>query len=514
MDRRSEPFCLVVNQLREASFPSAASRNEFFSEPQPKQFETFTLEGLRGLRRMRVPLCLLLAVACGRGPVAASVSSLQVSPNALNPLSVRVSFDARGADCVRVVYATDGEPAESTPCVPAEAASSVAVLGLLPGRHYTASVEAWRSGLRGATAPLEFDPGPVPDDLLQTQIAISGDPPAGLVLTALNYGSPARGYAVAFDGQGRLRLVRPFGTAILETKQQPHGNLTTFVGSTSGWQDVFGEYVEYTPDGNAVDAWAFTPPSHADDHELLFSYDGLGRVLAAHYFTYDLYPAGNYGVSTAPRFAVHSLVRQAPGGPPITVYSSAGQVTMDDRIEPPDIATQPDLDHPNSLEFDRDGNYLASWRNLGEITKIDFNTGKVIWRLGGRRNEFTFQNDPLGGFSAQHSVRVLANGNLLLYDNGWRHDPQETRAAEYQLDVAARTATLVWEWRSGIFTPYTGSVQRLKDGNTLVGLANAQAVLVDPSGAEIWRSVITQNGTPLATYRQLRLASLYDYEAP
>ena len=40
-------------------------------------------------------------------------------------------------------------------------------------------------------------------------------------------------------------------------------------------------------------------------------------------------------------------------------------------------------------------------------------------------------------------MRVLGNGNLLLFDNGLRHDPPETRAVEYRLDTTAMTATLL-----------------------------------------------------------------------
>src|SRR2546426_3251407 len=105
---------------------------------------------------------------------------------------------------------------------------------------------------------------------------------------------------------------------------------------------------------------------------------------------------------------------------------------------------------------------------MGEITKIDRRTGELIWRLGGRNNQFAIVDDPLGGFSSQHSVRVLDNGNLLLYDNGLRHTPPESRAVEYRLDVSTRTATMVWQYRRvpAVFTPFLGSVQRFQNGNT------------------------------------------------
>src|ERR1041385_1355685 len=37
--------------------------------------------------------------------------------------------------------------------------------------------------------------------------------------------------------------------------------------------------------------------------------------------------------------------------------------------------------HGNALDFDTDGNLIVSFRNLGEITKIDVASGAVIWRM-------------------------------------------------------------------------------------------------------------------------------------
>jgi hypothetical protein len=149
--------------------------------------------------------------------------------------------------------------------------------------------------------------------------------------------------------------------------------------------------------------------------------------------------------------------------------------------------------------------------------KIDAATGETIWRLGGRKNEFTFLNDPLGGFSAQHSPRILANGNLLLYDNGTSHEPQESRAVEYALDIPARTATLVWEFRHvpAIYTPAVGGAQRLESGNTLVGFGfEGHASEVRPDGSVAWEANVTVDERPVLTYRLVRVMSLYQYQEP
>jgi outer membrane protein assembly factor BamB len=176
-----------------------------------------------------------------------------------------------------------------------------------------------------------------------------------------------------------------------------------------------------------------------------------------------------------------------------------------------------DLVHPNSIDIDVDGNYVVSMRDLAEIQKIDAATGETLWRFGGMHNEFTIQGDSLEFFSAQHSARVLPGGHLLVYDNGWRHSPPQTRVVEYALDLENRTATLVWEYRHhpSVFTPFMGSVQRLANGNTAVGFSMAGLVdEVDPQGSLVWEATLTSAGAPAVFYRALRIASLYEYQRP
>jgi hypothetical protein len=127
-----------------------------------------------------------------------------------------------------------------------------------------------------------------------------------------------------------------------------------------------------------------------------------------------------------------------------------------------------DYVHGNSIELDNDGNILLSCRHMDEITKININTGDIIWRLGGSHNEFTFTNDP-PHFSRQHDVRRIANGNITLFDNGNYHVPPRSYAKEYQVDEVNKTATLAWSYSrvvaSGpVFGNAMGSVQRLTNG--------------------------------------------------
>jgi SAM-dependent methyltransferase len=140
-----------------------------------------------------------------------------------------------------------------------------------------------------------------------------------------------------------------------------------------------------------------------------------------------------------------------------------------------------DYVHANALELDSDGNILVSCRHMDEVTKIDFNTGQIIWRwgLGAENNQFDFVNDQVG-FSHQHDIRKLSNGNYTVYDNGNLHLTQVSRALEYHLDEDAMTATLVWSYHHDpvIYAPLTGGNQRLQNNNRLIGWGGTSPIAI------------------------------------
>ncbi|CAN5595429.1 hypothetical protein BH11BAC1_BH11BAC1_05170 [soil metagenome] len=131
-----------------------------------------------------------------------------------------------------------------------------------------------------------------------------------------------------------------------------------------------------------------------------------------------------------------------------------------------------DWTHCNAVELDDDGNILLSSRHFNEIIKINRTDSTIMWRLGGVQNDFTFLNDTTP-FYGQHDIRRIANGNITLFDNGFRVTAAPfhgCRAMEYQLDEINKTATAVWSYLydSTMYSKATGDVQRLPNGNTLV----------------------------------------------
>jgi hypothetical protein len=158
----------------------------------------------------------------------------------------------------------------------------------------------------------------------------------------------------------------------------------------------------------------------------------------------------------------------------------------------------------NSVDLDLDGNLIISTRNLDEITKIHRKTGSIIWRLGGKNNQFRFLLDTIG-FSAQHSAKVLPNGNLLIFDDGLYHTPHFSRAIEYKLDTVSMTATMIWSYRHSpdIRSVFWGNAQRLKNGNTLIGWGRSDtaATEVDPKGEPVFEMTFPHN---IFSYRIFR----------
>lgn len=179
--------------------------------------------------------------------------------------------------------------------------------------------------------------------------------------------------------------------------------------------------------------------------------------------------------------------------------------------------TTPTIDyvHINAVALDKNENILASFRHLSQIIKINRENGDIIWRLGGKQNEFTFINENESNspnyFSYQHHISVLNNENITLFDNGTQHSPQYSRAVEYKLDEENKTAELIWEYRHSpdIYTFAMGSVQRLTNGNTIIGWGSASA-----AGSPVFTEVHPDNSVAFELFFPAGQTSYRAYRFP
>jgi hypothetical protein len=150
-----------------------------------------------------------------------------------------------------------------------------------------------------------------------------------------------------------------------------------------------------------------------------------------------------------------------------------------------------DFMHTNAIDFDNDGNILISSRHLSEITKINRQTGDIMWRLGGKKDYFTWINDN-DRISYQHDIRSLPDGNYTIHDNGNFHDPHYSRALEMELDTVNWIATKVWEFRDSPDRESggAGSSRRLPNDNTLICWPSGEYPLTEvrPNGEKAFEA--------------------------
>ena len=113
----------------------------------------------------------------------------------------------------------------------------------------------------------------------------------------------------------------------------------------------------------------------------------------------------------------NSVVEMDANDNPVFIWRSWDHFNILDAIHENLYGSLVDYVHMNAIAIDHDGHILISSRHLDEITKINRQTGEIIWRLGGRHDYFTWINDD-ERISHQHDIRVLPNGNYTVFDNG------------------------------------------------------------------------------------------------
>jgi hypothetical protein len=330
---------------------------------------------------------------------------------------------------------------------------------------------AAESGAQGGAMqiPAAAGCGPLPVTYPPIQLLLSDHPEPGDVFL-----SPFRnvlpGHLVIVDNLGNPIFYRRLPMPSVDFKRQPDGRLTYFMPANQGIEQKFYALDEsYT----VVDSFATGNGYRTDSHDLQLLPDGHALLMS-----YDPQPVRMDTVVSGgrPNAIVTGLILQELDASKNVVFQwrSWDHFKITDANSPSAPLTSGAIDyvHGNAIELDLDGNLLLSSRHMNEITKINRQTGEIIWRMGlkAKNNQFTFVNDTRG-FSHQHDIRRLPNGHITLFDNGNGQLLPYSRALEFEVDEVAKRATLVWEHRNtpDTFGSFMGSVQRRASGGTMIG---------------------------------------------
>jgi hypothetical protein len=427
-------------------------------------------------------------------PVIDAASVAAIPGNALGAI---VAVRVRGADSVAVQYALAGESSGLDSLTPAVSvvndSAAVPVLGLLPSRAYALHAIAFGAGGARISAALAFSTDTLPSDL-PTYRTSGGDPSPGYVVFA------AGAFGVVIDNSGRVVWYRRFVNGPgLNFMAQPNGRYTARPPNDAA--DA-ASWLEIDPLGVVTRALTCGRGLRPRLHDLVAERDGSYWILCDETRTMDLAATG--GVANA---SVMGTVLQhiAADGTVLFDWSPFDHFAITDVDAAERRGALVNWTHGNAIDFDADGNLIVSFRNLNEVTKIDARSGDVLWRLGGRRNEFRFVDAPTPSFLGQHSARAVGPGALLLLDN--IGDAAQSRAERYAIDERTRTARLLQSYGTpGVTTQIGGSVQSLPGGRTLVSFGTAGRVEeYDATGRVVWRI----EGNAGYVFRAQRIRSLY-----
>jgi arylsulfotransferase ASST len=165
-----------------------------------------------------------------------------------------------------------------------------------------------------------------------------------------------------------------------------------------------------------------------------------------------------------------------PTGRVLFEWHSYPEVGLDESFAPPPSAKKGakaapwDYFHLNSIDVADDGNYILSARNTHTIYKLNRDTGKLMWRMGGKKSDFKMGAGT--NFAWQHDARQQDDGTITLFDNGAAPPVEKfTRILRIRADEGAKTATLVTSYKhpENLLAPFEGSAQFLSNGNVFVG---------------------------------------------
>jgi hypothetical protein len=283
-----------------------------------------------------------------------------------------------------------------------------------------------------------------------------------------NRGGNGTPYNVIFDNSGSPVWYQLMPDERRDMKVQ-HNGVLTMLARTGGYRFV-GLDTHYR---EITNYWAVNGCS-TDEHELQVLADGRYLLVGLCYQTVDMtrYLSGANAAASVGETMIQEFT---PAGELIFQWRPWDHYDVRDlRLDDPRSSSFR-FPHMNAIDIDTDGHILLSCRHLSEVTKINRDSGEIIWRLGGAHNQFTFLNDSLNGFENQHAIRMVTTNRYTLFDNGDLHSPQVSRGVEYELNLTNMTARVVWQYpatpTTSFYSYYMGNVQRLPNGNTLINWA-------------------------------------------
>lgn len=326
-------------------------------------------------------------------------------------------------------------------------------------------------------------------------------------VTLYTSGHDAAAYLIAMDGEVLHKWQRPFSQVWNESAAvkhpQPDSHVYMRKAMLAGNGDLLALYegAGDTPygyglarldrDSNVI--WSYLQPTH---HDFDVAPDGSIVVL-----THEIVdaPLPQLDHLASPRIE-DFIVVLSPEGEELRKISLLQAVDESDYrqliFEVSSFALADPL-HANSVRVitaqeaerfghGKAGQLLVSFRELGAIGVVDVDEEKLLWAVKSY-------------WSGQHDPQILADGNVLLFDNrgNFRKPDGRSRVIEFEPD----TMRIVWQYTGTAASPLESDirseVQRLPNGNTLITESNGGRILEVTADQDIvWEYTNPVRGGP------------------
>jgi hypothetical protein len=441
------------------------------------------------------------APAAQLGPIAVSGSRSGRHPGTLRPHS-----DGQGASFVPSKPFRPGERVTVRTALDIAGATG-GDFGITigePTSHGPRVVESPKVG-RGTVQRYATQPDWEPPSVTVTT-AKPGRAP-GLVFIAPKAGRGQDGPMI-IDDAGRLVWFKPIGDGDLAADFRVQSYLgrpvltwwegRLFTGDGAGTGVIYDTSYRKIAGVHAGNGYPF------DLHEFTLTPRGTAVITVYQRFKKDL---RNWGGTRSGRI-VDSIVQEidVKTGLVLFEWHSLGDVGLSESYVPPPEKRGFEWDymHVNSVAEDSQGNFIVSGRNTWTVYKVGRASGKVVWRLGGKKSDYTL--GPGVAFAWQHSARPQADGTLSIFDNdaGTKPVRKSSRALTLTLDGVGRTATLktAFTHPGGLSSATQGNVELLPNGNQFVGWGSQRYFSeFTPSGELVFDGRIAKGND---TYRAFR----------
>lgn len=322
-------------------------------------------------------------------------------------------------------------------------------------------------------------------DLLPPRVRLShyGNAPVGgsprfILLSPRTYltNTPGQSGLMVLDRQGRLVWFQPVTTSspfdFNVQRYKGHPVLSWWQGSVVNGYGVGTGQLAGTS-YQALQQIQAGDGLKADLHELNLTPEGTALVTAYQQVNADLSSVG--GKSKAAVLAGHFQEVELPSGRVLMDWDSLSHVNFSESYmaAPTGSSGVYDYFHINSVGTTPQGDLVVSARNTWAVYGVDRASGHVLWRLNGKRSDFTVAKP--ARFYWQHHARFHGAAEMSVFDDGSNPaEEAQSRGLLLNIDMARKTAGLKQAYLhpAGFLAANQGSVQVLDDGRVFVGWGN------------------------------------------